>query len=83
MTHQKNWRDQHPLMMCAFVDFLFYVVGSTDYPAEWEKRTGKRLPTGPKNGIEAMIDKACGFDPLKSPALGEFVQAVYDEMWAG
>lgn len=83
MEWPEKWRDQPGLMLIAFVDFLLFVVTQTDFAYEWQKRTGKKLPTKISTPLEALIDKACGHDGSRSPVLDEFVQAVYVEMWAG
>ena len=78
-----KWDEQNPLMLGTFVGFLLWASAETDFPREWQERTGKRLPTGPRSPLDAMIDKATGYDKAKDPVVGEFIQAVYEELWAG
>lgn len=78
-----KWRDQDPLMLGAFADFLLYVVTETNYADEWQKRTGKKLPHAPRTTLDRMIDEACGLGPTQSPVIEEFVQSAYEELWFG
>lgn len=79
----EKWRDQPNHMLVAFVDFLMFVVTQTDFADEWQRRTGKAIPVKATTPLDMLIDKACGYKPDYSPVLDEFVQTVYDEMWAG
>lgn len=83
MKWPEKWRDQPQHMLQPFLSFLTFVVTQTSFADGWQKQTGKKFPTMPTSPIDALIDKACGYKPEDSPVLDEFVQAVYEELWAG
>lgn len=42
--------------------FLRVMLEKEEVRAEFEAETGASFPQSPKSGIDAMIDKACGYD---------------------
>lgn len=51
-----------PLMRWAWQDFVAFACEDADMIEQYKAETGIVIPSRPRNGLEAMIDKATGFD---------------------
>jgi hypothetical protein len=68
-----------PLMKDAFFSFVSYAIGEKGFQVEFKKASGHDLNSLiPKNGLEAMIDKATG---RTKQILKEFVDWLIVNYW--
>ena len=51
----------HPLNIATWTGFLNFTIGEERLHREFEEATGTKIPAAPKSPIEAMIDKATGY----------------------
>lgn len=68
----------------SFSDVVVECFDCKEFVANWERLTGMRLSDWrpPRNGIEALIDKATGANPtLNEDAAHAFVGFVWDYVW--
>lgn len=63
--------------------FLRFMLDQPEIMTEFEAETGKRFMHGRTSGIEAMIDSACGFDPVAENAvvMAEFARWATANYW--
>lgn len=64
-----------PLMELAFADCVRWAWGDKEMRAEFERSTGKRLPT---TDLESAIDEATGYD---EELAGAFARWVIEDVW--
>lgn len=69
-----------PAMFGAFLGCAEWAIGSEDVRADYLKATGIDLVRiVPRNGLDAMIDKATGYDPKE--AISAFLDWLVVEIW--
>lgn len=54
----------HPWLFDAWLAFVSFAVRKEEILAHFEEDTGNKVPR-PRNGIEAMVDEACGYSPYE------------------
>ena len=66
----------------TFADVVFYCFENKEFVAQWERLNGMTLAfRPPRNGLEAMIDKACGVPALNPDAAFKFIRDVRNLVW--
>ena len=65
----------------AWYDFLSWAIGQDDILAQFETESGLRRSRAPRNVIEAMIDKATGYDKEGEKYYIEFTRWATENLW--
>ena len=68
----------------TFQDVVIYCAGVEEFVKSWERLSGHTLlRRQPGNGLEAMIDRATGYDQWEpsDEAMAAFTEFVWDVVW--
>lgn len=81
MGRKKEEGFNNEFMLGAYLSFLHWAAGEQSLWAHFEKDTGLKLPSFPKNIFEAMIDKATGFDAERGQVLLKYLKWATETYW--
>jgi len=70
-----------PFASAAWVGFINFALGKDEILRRFEKDTGEQPYSPPKTGLEALIDKATGYDKHRLKYLRNYIVWVTENLW--